>query len=189
MGAHPRLHSLQWTHGGLPHGDVLQATQDLHGCRKVSVLVARFRNQQKFGQQRHLQLKWENGPFSVLQLRRMDGGEHSRTCGKNPAPGPKEACAPPNVQGAGRWAQVRAGGWAFNTNRKQMPSVQMCSKLNVTSQGATTPGKTAALEWHTWGRHRCRTGRAAHPETRSRRLQKQMAQTAASHCLPGLCPP
>lgn len=82
------------THRGLPHGDVLQATQDLHSCRKVSVLIARFRNQQKFGQQSHLQLKRENGVFSVLQLQRTDGGEHFRAFGKNTVSGPKEACAP-----------------------------------------------------------------------------------------------
>lgn len=63
----------QWlsgvTHRGLPHGKVLQASQDLHGCRKVPLLIAGFRNQQKFGQQIHLQLKAEKAILKVLRLK------------------------------------------------------------------------------------------------------------------------
>ena len=48
------------THRALAHVRVLQAAQNLHGRGKVPLLIARLRNQQKLGEQVHLQLKLEN---------------------------------------------------------------------------------------------------------------------------------
>lgn len=76
--------ALRGTHGRLPHSEVLQATQDLHGCREVPLLVARLRNQQKFGQQSHLQLKQTGSgvfaprPPAVTAARRLSGPGRGR---------------------------------------------------------------------------------------------------------------
>lgn len=76
--------ALRGTHGRLPHSEVLQATQDLHGCREVPLLVARLRNQQKFGQQSHLQLKQTGSgvfaprPPAATAARRLSGPGRGR---------------------------------------------------------------------------------------------------------------
>lgn len=82
------------THRGLSHGRVLQAAQDLHGCCEVPLLVARLRDQQKFGEQVHLQLKPENKTLSVLRLRRGTGAQ-------GPASGCR-AVRPPPCRGGRR---------------------------------------------------------------------------------------
>lgn len=132
LGRGPRGASAGWppalrgTHGRLPHSEVLQATQDLHGCREVPLLVARLRNQQKFGQQSHLQLKQTGSgvfaprPPAATAARRLSGpgrGREDQAAGLSCAWGrgtgqqggrPREQKGRRPVH-AQTWADLRAG--------------------------------------------------------------------------------
>lgn len=118
----PRARGPECTHGALPHGRVLQAAQDLHGRGEVPLLVARLRDQQELGQQRHLQLGTEGDTLSLLQPRRAGRWAPGRRAAHwaDGADGLAQT-APP-----GRRALQRAGQRPTRTGPSRSPRCLCC---------------------------------------------------------------